>query len=215
MGGAGQHKPGDDVTGGETSPVSPQRPTRWVRWRTRQGRRIETAMIAVAVCAVVAPGTVYAVDTFTNVAIQDPTSGKKAVVNGDSRLNVDALSSNVTLHYKITGTGKQSQSLAPVGLDRLLITSIVISNGGLSREVFDFNIYLGNCFGASGLCDLFTHRFTVGSNVTVPVEFPTGLVWNDLCVCSNPIVIELNSLTDPLGQVDVTITGRNLDANTG
>lgn len=54
-------------------------------WGPFSGRQLTT--IAVAAMAMAASGTVWAVDAFTNVAIMDPLTGKKAQVDGARRVH--------------------------------------------------------------------------------------------------------------------------------
>jgi hypothetical protein len=59
-------------------------------WGPFNGRHLTTIAVALIVGMVLVPGAVYAVDTFTNVAIQDPTSGAKTKVTNGGLLRVSA-----------------------------------------------------------------------------------------------------------------------------
>src|SRR3954469_24436016 len=59
------------------------------------GRQL-TLIAVTLILAVAVPGTVFAVDTFSNVAIEDPVSGVKASVDSQHRLKtLDTVSGNV------------------------------------------------------------------------------------------------------------------------
>src|SRR5947207_15952299 len=50
-------------------------------WGPFNGRHLTAIIVAIVVGAVLIPSTVWAVDTFSNVAIEDPVTGAKASVD--------------------------------------------------------------------------------------------------------------------------------------
>src|SRR3954447_20475920 len=56
-------------------------------WGPFSGRHL-TVIIVAALAVVGIPGTVWAVDTFTNVAVEDPATGVKASVDATHHLRV-------------------------------------------------------------------------------------------------------------------------------
>src|SRR5437868_11351509 len=57
-------------------------------WGPFTGRQLTTIVIALIAGVVLLPGAVWAVDSFTNVAIQDPISGAKASVDASHHVIV-------------------------------------------------------------------------------------------------------------------------------
>src|SRR5438045_3966420 len=56
-------------------------------WGPFTGRQLTTIIVTLIVCVLV-PGTVWAIDTFSNVAIEDPVTGVKAMVDSSRHLRV-------------------------------------------------------------------------------------------------------------------------------
>jgi hypothetical protein len=73
-------------------------------WGPFSGRQLTTVVIAVCTTVVVAPGAVWAVDTFSNVAVQDPVTGTKASVDATHHLVVGDGSGALT----VDGTSVQT-----------------------------------------------------------------------------------------------------------
>jgi hypothetical protein len=57
-------------------------------WGPFTGRQLTTIAVAIIIGVVMLPSAVWAVDTFSNVAIQDPVSGAKASVDATNHLKV-------------------------------------------------------------------------------------------------------------------------------
>jgi hypothetical protein len=72
-------------------------------WGPFTGRQLTTMIVALIVCVLV-PGTVWAVDTFSNVAIEDPVSGVKASVDSAHRLKVGDAAGAMTVDGSVTAT---------------------------------------------------------------------------------------------------------------
>ena len=66
-------------------------------WGPFTGRQLMLMFIALMAAVVLLPGAVYAVDAFSNVAIQDPTSGVKAKVTNAGALRVSDSSGPMTV----------------------------------------------------------------------------------------------------------------------
>jgi hypothetical protein len=70
-------------------------------WGPFSGRQL-TTMVVSLILVLGVPGTVWAVDTFSNVAIEDPVSGVKASVDSSKRLKVGDGSGAMTVDGTIT-----------------------------------------------------------------------------------------------------------------
>ena len=75
-------------------------------WGPFTGRQLTTIILAAIIGAVMLPGAVWAVDAFTNVAIQDPVSGVKAGVDSSRRVLVGDGAGPLT----VDGTAKEVPS---------------------------------------------------------------------------------------------------------
>jgi hypothetical protein len=72
-------KPMNEIAEDQPRPRVPdERPKTWGPF---SGRQLTTMFVALVIGAVLVPSTVWAVDTFSNVAIEDPVSGVKASVD--------------------------------------------------------------------------------------------------------------------------------------
>jgi hypothetical protein len=72
-------------------------------WGPFSGRQL-TTMVVSLILVLGVPGTVWAVDTFSNVAIQDPVTGVKASVDSSKRLKVGDGSGAMTVDGTTTET---------------------------------------------------------------------------------------------------------------
>jgi hypothetical protein len=72
-------------------------------WGPFSGRQLTTIIVALIIVIGV-PGTVWAVDTFSNVAIEDPVTGVKAGVDSSKRLKVGDGSGAMTVDGTTTDT---------------------------------------------------------------------------------------------------------------
>src|SRR3954447_17392498 len=73
-------------------------------WGPFNGRHLTVIIVALIAGVVALPGAVWAVDTFSNVAVQDPVSGVKASVNKSHELMVGDSSGALTVDGKISHT---------------------------------------------------------------------------------------------------------------
>jgi hypothetical protein len=70
-------------------------------WGPFTGRQLTTMVIVIA-AVIGIPGTVWAVDTFTNVAIEDPVTGVKASVDATHKVLVGDGSGSLTVDGSLT-----------------------------------------------------------------------------------------------------------------
>lgn len=77
------------------------------------GRQVTTMVVALMATVVLLPSAVWAVDTFSNVAIMDPVSGVKAKVDNTRKLNVGDGAGNITVDGTVV-----AQAAAPSELRR-------------------------------------------------------------------------------------------------
>jgi hypothetical protein len=66
-------------------------PTPAKTWGPFTGRQLTTIIVALVIGVIAAPSAVWAVDTFSNVAIEDPVSGVKAQIDSARRLQTNAV----------------------------------------------------------------------------------------------------------------------------
>ena len=72
-------------------------------WGPFSGRQLTTIIGMLLVAVVVLPSAVWAVDTFSNVAIEDPITNDKAGVDSSNRLKVGDGSGALTVDGTVTG----------------------------------------------------------------------------------------------------------------
>ena len=72
-------------------------------WGPFSGRQLTTIIGMLLVAVVVLPSAVWAVDTFSNVAIEDPITNNKAGVDSSNRLKVGDGSGALTIDGTVTG----------------------------------------------------------------------------------------------------------------
>src|SRR5690349_20915287 len=82
-------------------------------WGPFSGRQL-TVIIVTAIVAIFVPGTVWAGDTFSNVAIEDPVSGVKASVDSGHHLKVSDGSGAMTVDGTVTATETSPAKLVHV-----------------------------------------------------------------------------------------------------
>jgi hypothetical protein len=166
-------------------------------WGPFSGRQL-TLIIVTAIVALFVPGTVWAVDTFSNVAIEDPVSGVKASVDAGHHLLVGDGSGPLTVDGTVSGRPAAPASpwrasqdiqgqfifIAGPSSSPIDLTSLSISTDASSGA--NLNVYLDgahvpstatSCAGAT-LDGTIWHIRDAGDGVT-PVSFalPTPLQW--------------------------------------
>lgn len=178
------------------------------RWGPFSGGQL-TTMIVASIIALALPGGAWAVDTFTNVAVQDPSTGVKAAVTGDGRLKVDPQAQGNEVHQLFSFyfyTGEQILSPSSPWYLNWRISSITISNGGLSRAVIDIDMRATNCVGGTTRTIDHLGRFTVDANTTSQMVFPTPLFIPSQSACNQLFPVVRNVVANG-GQVDVLLSG--------
>src|SRR4051812_40653573 len=140
-------------------------------WGPFTGRQLTTLLVAGMVTLVLAPTTVWAVDQFSNVAVQDPVSGVKASVSSSHKVLVDAGSSNIyslpstaknpfTTEYHVGNYGSAGfQAVSPPTTATIAITHLALTNDGYNQNAWAVYLYqvpgttqsscVSNMFGAS------------------------------------------------------------------
>jgi hypothetical protein len=155
-------------------------------WGPFTGRQLTAIIITLTVGLVMVPGTVWAVDTFTNVAIQDPVTGAKASIDVAHRVLVNGVvtaiprppttpfyfSENVTL-----GVGK---TLVGPTASQINLTALAVSPYGGTAGPVDFYLHAEQVPNSATTCpgiNLGT-PFHIGAMQRSPVfvqTFPTPL----------------------------------------
>jgi hypothetical protein len=160
-------------------------------WGPFTGRQL-TAIILGVIAAIMVPGAAYAVDSFTNVAIEDPVSGAKASVDathhvvvgdGSGALTVDGtVTSKETSyanlkHWSLTGIGSGSGCLTiatPTAGKALVIKTLHIDTfddptPGAAQNLF---LYYGP---ASAPCTTLFDDVNPGGVGVTSFDFGNGL----------------------------------------
>jgi hypothetical protein len=157
------------------------------------GRHLTVIMVALIV-AIFVPGTVWAVDTFSNVAIQDPVSGVKASVDPNHRVLVGdgngALSVDGTVAARPTAPGtpwRTSEDVngikfiagpgptgAPINITSMTISLAADTTGEVILGAFNAPSSATSCAGASNAGTIW-HVRDVSFHNPLAVAFPTPL----------------------------------------
>jgi len=160
-------------------------PTR--TWGPFNGRHLTTIIVTIIVGAVLIPSTAWAVDTFSNVAIEDPVSGAQGVggrqhhqlVAGTVSARPASPTTPVTFSEDLTNTALVrvvGPTAQPINLSALTLSPKSTASG-----VGDFYLYVGSQPSAQATCALAISYtlFHVPGVQTSPVfveSFPTPLV---------------------------------------
>src|SRR4051812_2675334 len=166
-------------------------------WGPFNGRHLTVIVVALILGAVALPGAVWAVDTFSNVAIQDPVTGVKAGVNRSQALLVGDAAGALTVDGKVShapptqvvnsatyiGIGKSvmfGPTTATLALDRLALMN-TSANWSYNNTSFYLMLYVvqgataTDCYNASNPGNRVTLQSDPGTNVEQ--QFPTPLVF--------------------------------------
>jgi hypothetical protein len=156
-------------------------------WGPFTGRQLTVIIVSLMVGVVMVPGTVWAVDTFTNVAIEDPVSGVKASVDSTNHLavagTVHALPASPTAPFSF------SEDIDNAALTRVAgptasavnLSALALSPKEGQTAAGDFYLYVGSQPLAQATCNStisYTLYHVPGVQVS-PVfvqSFPTPLV---------------------------------------
>src|SRR3954449_2470234 len=185
-------------------------------WGPFTGRQLTVIIVALIVGVVALPSAVWAVDTFSNVAIEDPVSGVKASVNSSKALLVGDASGALTVDGKVApappaqvlnggsyvGTGKSlmfGPTTATIALDRLALMN-TSSNWNYSNT--SFYVVVTVVQGATAT-DCY-NAFSSGNKVNVQTDpgtnieqlFPTPLVFKaQSSTAKYCVMINVNSVS--------------------
>ena len=160
-------------------------------WGPFNGRQLTVIVVAAIAGFVLLPGAVWAVDTFSNVAIQDPVSGNKASVDATHKVLVGDGAGSLTVDGTVSAlpsTGKSPFSLnalsfadgqftsqmAPTSAT-LAITDIRIANVTTSPMTVTIYQYAGSsCNSSTSL--RFVGQWIVPGSTTLVEPLTTPLV---------------------------------------
>jgi hypothetical protein len=150
------------------------------------GRQL-TLIAVTLILAIAVPGSVFAIDTFSNVAIEDPASGVKASVDGQHRLKTnDSITGtlattqtappNLVRIFANASTGCQTVYTIPAGKALVLksATGVVGTNGG---NIGELDLFAGTtCTAANVVTSFDTDRLadTIGEPLGAGVGIPAG-----------------------------------------
>jgi hypothetical protein len=144
-------------------------------WGPFNGRHLTVIVVALIIGAVLIPSTVWAVDTFSNVAIEDPVSGAKASVDSTHHVLVSAsgtVNARPVLNTKAWSMSGLFYYNHPANIhgpvtSGMAVTNVVVANQ--SSTAVDARLFLS--VGAGGSTIL---PFTVGPGQTLSLPFVEG-----------------------------------------
>src|SRR4051794_8894691 len=153
-------------------------------WGPFNGRQLTVIVVALIIGVVALPGAVWAVDTFSNVAIQDPVTGVKASVNKSKSVLVGDASGPLTVDGKVSpvppgqvlnsgvyiGPGKSimfGPTTATLAINRLALMN-TSANWGYSNTSFYMTVSVVQGATASDCSNAF------GSGLKVNVQADPG-----------------------------------------
>lgn len=114
-------------------------------WGPFTGRQLTTIIVA-SILVVGVPGTAWAVDTFTNVAIEDPVSGLKATVDSAHALFTAAKPKPPTSPFLLGGEhfSSATPSAFVVGptSSPINVTSVTAAMRGTASDTLESNVQL-------------------------------------------------------------------------
>jgi hypothetical protein len=156
-------------------------------WGPFSGRHLTIIIVTMMIGVVMVPSTVYAVDTFSNVAVQDPVSGVKASVDATHHLavagTVHAIAASPGSPFSFTEDINNSALSRLVGPTTKTINLTAISLGPKDGQTGDGDLflYVGSQAAGQASCNntiTFTlyHVPGVQSSPVFVQSFPTPLV---------------------------------------
>jgi hypothetical protein len=147
-------------------------------WGPFTGRQLTTIIVSLIVGAALLPSAVWAVDTFSNVAIEDPVSGVKARVDATNRLKVSDRPAPPATPFQFNNDigGTLVFVLGPVA-SSINLTSLSIGVDGAqptNLQLRAFYVPSGNttCSNTVSSAPLWHSRNITG---TIAIAFPTPL----------------------------------------
>ena len=159
-------------------------------WGPFTGRQLTVMFCALMAAFVLVPSTVYAVDAFSNVAIQDPTSGDKAKVTPANALKVDGTltaresSPKDLVSFIGNGSGSTCQTVGAPPAGRAWVIK------SLSANIFSNG---GTPFGPSQFLGVYTN--TTCSYPYAWVMTPTSLGHNEVSLDPGLAIPETGALS--------------------
>lgn len=155
-------------------------------WGPFNGRQLTVIIVSLMIGLVMIPSTVWAVDTFSNVAIEDPVSGVKASVDSTKHLaiagTVHDLAASPTAPFSF------SEDISGAGFTRVVgptssainLTALALSARN-TQAAADLYLYVGSQAATQASCTS-SYSYTLYHVPNVPTgqvfveSFPTPLV---------------------------------------
>ena len=159
-------------------------PTQAKTWGPFSGRQLTVVIVALVIGFIAAPSAVWAVDTFSNVAIEDPVTGVKAQVDSARRLQVSVVPRPPTTPWSLSidldPSNPSSTLIAGPSTTPINLTSVSI--GYKASGTGDVAVYFWSVPSSRTTCSvtyfLGTMYHLPGLNSTagiVTASFPTPL----------------------------------------
>jgi hypothetical protein len=157
------------------------------RWGPFSGGQLTVMIVALIAGVVMVPSTVWAVDTFSNVAVEDPVTGVKASVDSTHHLTVagtvHALAASPTLPFSFSEDITSAALTRVVGptVNPINLTAISVAPRAGQTGTGDFYLYVGSQPSAQASCTqsisyTLYHVPAVQSSPVFVESFPTPLV---------------------------------------
>ncbi len=127
-------------------------------WGPFTGRQLTTMIVALMIGVIFLPSAVWAVDTFSNVAIEDPVSGTKAGVDASHHLLT-----NGTVAGSVSAIPRPPSTPWNLSIDVPRDTPVVLA--GPSATPLNLTA-LSIAFKADGTADFYLFPFSVPSTAT-------------------------------------------------
>lgn len=164
-------------------------------WGPFTGRQLTAMFVALMVGAVMIPSAAWAVDEFTNVAIQDPVSGYKAKVYSGGNIRVSDAAGPMTVDGTVSvSTSKASPlNVQPVGRPWQVGKTIPVDAGATSSCITSFpyapsgtGVFLRSAHASTGFGSKFDRIYLAamydagGVTKALSVAFPPldAAVWS-------------------------------------
>lgn len=178
------------------------------------GRQLTAMILTLIGCLAAPPTAVFAASAIDNISINDsqyfPVS--KAGVRSVGAVSVadTALPRSYFGVATFSGTGVKNLSGGFHGYHAAL-TSLTIANGGLQRAVISVDVDCTLYYAHTKVVVRHVGIFEAAPNVTTTIPLSAAVDWQDVAQphdsCNAGFSVEVNSLTDPLGDLDVVATG--------
>lgn len=175
-------------------------------WGPFSGRHLTVMVVALMVGLVMVPSTVWAVTTFSNVAIQDPVSGVRATIDSTHHLavagTVHAVAASPTTPFFFSEDINADALTRVVGptASAINLSALSLSPKDAPNGPADFLLFVGSQSSAQATCDL-TISFTLYHVPSVQVSpvfvqsFPTPLVVRQAAAGSKTCIYAFSATT--------------------